>query len=151
MPFMSQLTTGLAVLALFLGCSEPSGVMGEIEPPQSFDRQAYLTKHFEHLESYCELLEHLYSQSDPDAYVVSELERLIFSKILLAQAVSLDAADLDRDSVSALIAVLRFAKSESFGDAFDKPMILSPSIDYLRSIESDLREREEYLRSQVRY
>ena len=145
------MTAGLAILLLVSGCSKPSGAVGEIELPKSFDRQVYLTKHFEHLETYCGILERLYAQPNSDDYVVSEIERLILSKILLVQAVSLDADDLDIDSVRSLIAVLRLAKYEEFGDALDKGAVLNPSIEYLRSIKASLRKRQEYLNSQIRY
>ena len=141
----------LVFFALMSGCSEPSGVMGEIELPKSFDRHEYLAKHFEHLESYCKLLEYLYSLPDPDPQVVSEIERLILSKIPLAQTVSLDASDLDLDSVRALVAVLRVAENDRFGDAVGGPKVLDPAVEYLTEIQTDLEERREYLRSQIRY
>ena len=125
--------------------------MGDVELPKSFDRQAYLAKHFEHLESYCELLEHLYSLPEPDPHVISEVERLISSKILLAQAVSLDASDLGRDSVRALLAVLRVAENDRFGDELGLPQVLNPSVEYLQSIRGALEERREYLRSRIEY
>ena len=151
---MRPIIFALASFSIILATScsaETSPVMGELELPDSFSRQDYLAKHFEQLESYCELLEYLYASTDADEHITSEIERLITGKILLAQATSLDPNDLDRQSVRALIAVLRVAENEKFGKAWGKGTVIGPAIEYLRSIEESLEERLRYLRSQIRY
>ena len=149
---LSNLSTiGLFVVIWMAGCSRPSGEMGDVELPRSFDRAEYLAKHFEHLDNYCELLEHLYAEPDSDSHVIAEVERLVSSKILLARAISMDASELDRDSVRALLSVLDLAENERFGDELSLPLVLDPSVEYLRSIRADLEARIEYLASRIQY
>ena len=144
----------LSIIALLTvvwlaGCSQPTGEMGDIELPDSIGRAEYLAKHFEHLNSYCELLEHLYAEPRSDPHVIVEIERLVSSKILLARAISLDATELDRDSVRALLSVLDLSENERFGDELSLPLVLDPSVEYLRSIRADLEARREYLLSRM--
>ena len=148
--------SNLSTIALFValgmaGCSQPSGEIGDVDLPRSFDRAEYLAKHFGHLDDYCELLEHLYAEPDSDLHVIAEVERLVSSKILLARTISMDASELDRGSVRALLKVLDLAENDRFGVELSLPLILDPSVEYLQLIRGALEERQEYLRSQLRY
>lgn len=151
MRFSFLLTIVLTFSFLMAGCSQPSGEMGEVELPNSFDRPGYLAKHFEHLEKYCDLLEHLYTQPDSDSHVIAEIEKLVSSKIVLARATSLSPSDLDRESVTALLSVLDLAENDRFGDESGLSLVLDPSVEYLRSIQAGLEARREHLGLQIEY
>ena len=125
--------------------------MGEIELPDTFDRQAYLSKHFEQLETWCEILEHLYAEANPDKYVVREIERLVASKLLLVQATDLDLEELNRDSVNALISVLRLSQNEEFGNEWGGPAGLRATAAYVIAMQAEIYARQDSLKSQVSY
>lgn len=145
------LAIAFALILFTPGCSQPSGEMGDVALPGSFDKSEYLAKHFEHLGSYCELLEYLYSKPDSDPKVISDVERLVSAKILIVKATTTDVSELDFDSVRALLAVLNLAENERFGDEMNLPLVLNPSVEYLRSIHADLEKRREYLASRIEY
>ena len=139
-----RLVIWLAVLALASGCSESPNEIDEFGFPNSFDKRLYLAARLDGLESYCNILEYLYASPDSDPHVVLEIEQLIAKRILLARAVSPD--DLDDDTVSGLLAVLSVAENQQFGIALNSPLILDPSIEHLRQIQTELIARQDYLR-----
>jgi len=63
----------------------------------------------------------------------------------------MDASELDRDSVRALLSVLDLAENERFGDELSLPLVLNSSVEYLQSIRADLEARIKYLESRIQY
>ena len=137
-------------LAAIAGCSKPTGVAGDIDFPRSFDRATYISAKLDGLEKHCELLEHIYRAPSTDTFVVAEIERLVAQQTLLIYAVQPDVGILFGKDVSALLAVIEISENENFGVALGLPLVLGPSIEYLRTIKPELEAQRDLIRSRWR-
>ena len=130
----------LILLALF-----SFGVLAD----DRFDKKMYIHARLDDLVEYCQILERLYPIPSTDSSVIATLERLIGKKTLIVHSPEFDVKDLDTNSIEGLLAVLRIAEHERFGNAWGQPLILDPIVEQITKIVPQLEAQQKHIRSKI--
>ena len=134
----------IVLIVIFSGCEE-SGALTES------DRRKLLQQvDAEDLMDYCVLLEHLYDDPVADKVVVGTLEHLVWKNIWVFRRAKIGATELGYETIDALLAFLRLSENDAFGRTWDQFNVFDSEIAYLKSMETTLIERREYLKTLVR-